>query len=971
MRKMRRLLKNRENQIAVIFFLITMITAISPLISRYCINGHDLEYHLLRIESLKEGILIGRPFMKVNTLFYGGVGYASTMFYSDLFMHIPALLRVMHVSIGKSFHIYTAIIFVLCYLSTYYCVWKMSLSKFAGTVAAVLLTLCPYHMDDMLVRTACGENAAFIFIPLVIYGIFNVVCEGMDKPWVFGLGMAGLILCHPATCVLAAVVCLAAFLIYIKTFISRPRLFARLCVVSVLALLVTSYQWLPMLEQFASAKFYVSNNWTDLLDAAVRFSDLASSTFPSIGAVLFALILPRLFMSRKDYPILGFVDLMITAAVIFAVGATNIMPWERVDGLFGFLQFPWRMFIMSSVLLAMADAIILKLFLDKFPESGREPAVEVALITVTAVMMFTAIGHQNENSMGYYDYSDDYYSYKPYTSFVIAGEWLPANVTEPERLVAQSGNMIYDDGTEVDFERKRAKITSTITGSHEYVDVPFLYYKGYSAVITDGAGNKTKLEVTGDGDNGLCRVMLEGREGELRVLYSGTILQYISLIVSLLFVILIFDLMYLKNKYKKKLRLRAAAAGANLGKATVVLLFLALSAGLSACNLADVQNTALQLEGMNGSAKQEGAGYADPDAVIDYLNNVNNTGEYAADDIAEEELVKINYSHKGYDEDGRSYAVVIDESSGEQVIATFGPDDKGEYVFDEGLMEKGLYDRLLKEEVGLVLEKYRTDTLEGRIMHETDALLCLEVFPELSEKKDIKKIAVTLADDIINIPGARIESAVDRYNCAAVLAKAAYVLVEWDGAKEAKRLSEQYFKDAESEEYNDAEPVAARLWAAAELYRLTGQKTYRSVVDAIAMDVIPQGFSYEEPGYYGLFAYLMSPDATNYNVCTNMMSVVFSEANDLIKEPVDREFMDRRLDSSTPGQDEKSAVRMMDEIILVTMTNYVSVSVEYKGFVQDRLNYIYGANISGIDFTEDDNALCDTPKLFVLIGLCS
>ena len=82
-----------------------MLVAIAPLISRYCINGHDIEYHLLRIESLKECILIGRPFLKVNTLFYGGAGYASTLFYSDLFMHIPALLRVIGVGIGKSFHI--------------------------------------------------------------------------------------------------------------------------------------------------------------------------------------------------------------------------------------------------------------------------------------------------------------------------------------------------------------------------------------------------------------------------------------------------------------------------------------------------------------------------------------------------------------------------------------------------------------------------------------------------------------------------------------------------------------------------------------------------------------------------------------------------------------------------------------------------------------------------------------------------
>ena len=950
---MKKYLKRRDNRITLAFFLITMIVAVSPLISRYCINGHDLEYHLLRIESLKEGILIGRPFLKVNTLFFGGAGYASTLFYSDLFMHIPALLRVCHFGIGTSFHLYTALIFVLCYISTFYCVWKMSLSKFAGTVAAVLVTLCPYHMDDMLVRTACGENAAFIFLPLAIYGVFNVLYEEMDKPWVFGLGMAGLILTHPATCILTVCVCIVAFLINIRVLINAPRVFVKLCVVSVLALLVTAYQWLPMLEQFADSDFYVANNWTDLLDSSVGFYEIASTTFPCIGFVLFALVIPRLFLSRKDYPILKFIDLCIIAAFVFSIGATNIMPWEKVARFFGFLQFPWRMFIMSSVLLAVADAVIIRLFLDRIGEDHRRIAFEIVLMLITAVMMKGAVDHQNENSMGYYDYSDDYYSYKPFTTGVIAGEWLPATVTDVSSLVEQSDRMVFDDGSACAFTRKRAKIISDIKTEHEYVDVPFIYYKGYGAVIVDGSGNKTKLEVSGEGENGMCRVMLSGATGELTVNYSGTILQKVSLIISHLFILLIFDLLYLKNKYKKKLRMRAAAAGANLGKVALVLIFAMMTSSLCACNVTTVS----------------GGGYYDPDEMIDYLKDVNGTTEDEDDGISEEDLIRINYSHKGYDKDGKKYAVRIDESSGEQMIAVIKPDGKGLFPDGEDHVKNGLYNCLLEEEVLCVRDRYRTDSLKGRIMHETDALLCMEVFPEMSEKKKLNELAAELGDDILSIPDSKIETVLDKYDCAAVLAKAAYVLTDWDRATDAGKLAEQYFKDAESVDGPDAEPVAARMWAASELYRLTGQKTYRSVVDAIAMDLVPEGCTYEEPGFYGLFAYLMSPYATNYNVCTNMMSIVFSKANELIKEPIDRQFLDTRVDNTTLKREEKSAVRMMDEIFLVTMTNYVSVSVEYKEFVQNRLNFIYGANLSGVDFTEDDNVLSDSPKLFVLIGL--
>lgn len=948
--------RKRENRITLIFFAVTMIVAISPLISRYCINGHDLDYHLLRIESLKEGILSGRPFIKVNLLFFGGAGYASTMFYSDLFMHIPALLRVCHVSIGKSFHIYTAMLFVLTYISTFYCTWKMTRSKFAGTVAAILMTLCPYHMDDLLVRTACGESAAFVFLPFAVYGMYNVLFEEMDRPHIFGLAFALLAVVHPATCIVTGCVCIAVFAVYFRKFTARPWLFAKVCIVLLLAALVSSYQWLPMIEQFASAKFYVSNNWTDLLDSAVPFTQIASQTFPCVGAVLFALIVPRFFLSRKEHPILGFTDLLTLVAVILAVGATNIMPWERVARYFGFLQFPWRLFILTSAILAITDAIVLKLFVERFGQELGSVIRDIALFGVFVVAAGLAVSHQNENSMGYYDYSDDFFSYKPYTETVVAGEWLPIEVEDPHALVQQSDNMVFDDGTKCDFTRDDGKVIAKMEKPHDYVDVPLIYYKGYSALITDASGNETVLDVSGEGDNGMCRVRLDGALGELVVNYTGTLLQYISLIVSHLFLLLIFDIVYLRNKYKKKLKLRASAAGANLGKIACILIFAVSASHLAACDYYEVQNAA----GI----------YTDPDDVVDYLKDINGvTGEQEEAD--RKDMTCVNVSLKGYDRDDEGYAVIIDETTGEQVISVVSLSEAKDRSGEEIPVTQGLYDRLVDEEIALVGDRYRTDSLDYRVLNETDALLCIEIFPEISKEKGIDVHARKLGDDILGIPEEKVSTMTDRYNCAAVLAKAAYVLSDWEGAKGAAELAEQYFKEAETMTDEDGENNAARLWSAAELYRLTGQKTYRSVVDAIAMDIVPEGFSYEEPGFFGVFAYLMSPYPTNYNVSTNMMDVVFAEANSLIKKPIDEEFYDTRLDDKTLQQDENTAERMLDEMCLVTMADYVSVSVEYRDFVRKRLDYIYGANLSGIDFTADENILSDAPKLFVLTGICS
>ncbi|MBR6160120.1 MAG: glycoside hydrolase family 9 protein, partial [Lachnospiraceae bacterium] len=680
---------------------------------------------------------------------------------------------------------------------------------------------------------------------------------------------------------------------------------------------------------------------------------IASSTFPCIGFVLFGLAIPRAFLSRKEYPILSYVDIMLAAAFVFAVGATNIMPWEKVAKYFGFLQFPWRLFAISSALLAMADAIIIKLFINTIDDQKRNAAFEIALTVIMIITAGGAIAHQNANSMGYYDYSDDYYSYKPFTRSVIAGEWLPVTVTEPEKLIDQSEKMVYDNGKEAEFERIRGAIVSDVAAGHKYADVPFIYYKGYEAVLTDANGAQTRLTVTGEGENGLCRVMLDGKQGQLIVSYKGTVLQLVSLIVSHLFLILIFDMWYLKNKYKKKLKDRAAAAGANLGRIACIVL-VASATFLSGCSVSIKENP------------QPAGKFNDPEDVIDYLNKKNNVFE--EEEI--EALVKVNCSHRGYDANGQSYAVLIDERTGEQVISVISLEEAKLITSENIRVINDLYKDLLREEVASVTEKYRTDSISDRIMNETDALLCLEVFPEKAKSYGIDELAVILADDLLAIPGSKADEVLDKYACSAVLAKAAYVLQDWDRAAEALELSELFFQEAELEAATDTEPVAARMWAAAELYRLTGLKTYRSVVDAIAMDTIPQGFTYSEPGFFGVFSYLMSPNETNRNVCAGMMDVVFTETNRLIKEPIDVKFYDKRLDDETAADDEATARIMFDEASLATMTNYVSMSVEYKDFVQDRLSFIFGANLSGTDFTDEDGALCDAPKLFVLIGQC-
>ena len=56
------------------------------------IFGHDVGYHLLRTEALKQRIEDMNFFNGgIDYLFYNGAGYASSLAYPDLLLYIPAL----------------------------------------------------------------------------------------------------------------------------------------------------------------------------------------------------------------------------------------------------------------------------------------------------------------------------------------------------------------------------------------------------------------------------------------------------------------------------------------------------------------------------------------------------------------------------------------------------------------------------------------------------------------------------------------------------------------------------------------------------------------------------------------------------------------------------------------------------------------------------------------------------------------
>lgn len=539
----------KENNFLIFISLIVIFVAFLPLFTVNCINGHDIEYHLLRIESLKEGILAGYPFLKVNMLYFGGRGYASSLFYPDFLLYIPAFFRCMGVSINASYHLFVGICFLLSFGFMYYAMTQMLNSagadacmvRPAALLSAIVYVLAQYHIDDVYTRSAVGEYTAMIFLPFGIYGLYDLIWGEMKRPFMMVVGVSGVLLCHTNTLVFLLSVYIMAFILVILGRKFKLESFWRLLKAAFMTMVLTAFYYVPMLEQFGNDKFQTNAGGFDLDYEKLLLKDVFANRNPGLGIVLPLIVLIAGFVAyvlradsanAKGEATIKIGNVMSGFALLFMLCSTGFLPWKRLQGILSFVQFPWRLFIMATVFMSVAAGMYIYFIISNLDADKRKAQSLIILVLTAGLMIFSAVNNISRIDEGYYSYSGDYYSYIPHTGNVIGGEWLPEAVTDREALLKDCDLAQTNLGEYIQVQREdnRIYLDSAEINGVQYVDVPFIYYKGYAA--KDDSGRELRLD--GSGLNGSVRVYLDGNTaGRIEVFYKGTYMQKLSGFLSM------------------------------------------------------------------------------------------------------------------------------------------------------------------------------------------------------------------------------------------------------------------------------------------------------------------------------------------------------------------------------------------------------------------------------------------------------
>jgi len=365
-----------------------------PAFIGYVLEAHDLDFHIRRIEGIKDGFLSGQFPVRIHPLWVRGHGYASSIMYGEFFLYFPALLRLIHIPATYAYNTYIILVNIATVLISYFSFRKISHNTLIGLMMTVFYSANIYRLSNIYTRAAVGEYTAMTFLPLIIYGIYTLYTiekdlEEYKRAWlVLAIGYSGVIVSHAITTFLSIGFSIIIFVLLIKITAQRETII-QLVKTFVTVILLNAWFIIPFI-QYMQYDWVANSDTTAVLELKYFYSHAIllpqyfisdyhvsfgsqpyfhgmSNEMPlSVGMASALIIGTGLIIKgnreRKSRRTVMFLYFMV-AVTMFA--ASTIFPWRTFFAVFPLavyiskaMQFPWRFNTVTVALLSLLAGLI-------------------------------------------------------------------------------------------------------------------------------------------------------------------------------------------------------------------------------------------------------------------------------------------------------------------------------------------------------------------------------------------------------------------------------------------------------------------------------------------------------------------------------------------------------------------------------------------------------------------------------------
>lgn len=546
-------IKNFYENHNLLFTILLVTCLLAVLCCRYFItNGttilgaQDITFHINRIKSIADGIKGGQFPVKIYPNAVYGYGYASSLFYPELFLYIPALLVLIGFNaIGAYIVFLFGISLTMCILF-YFLAKKFTQSKFALTMCTLFFILNQYLFSDLFYRGALGEILSCLFFILVCLGVHNLLKENFSKPYLLLIGFLGITYSHTTSLFIVAMFFLVIILCNAKTLLKSKQFYIKSSIILILYLFLSMGVLVPLLEMMLSGKFAVNDPWILPSTASSNLIELLIRRH-SIGIVAVIILFLRLFIHKtpENMERVKTIDkgLIYTAIIVFI--SSSLFPWKQLDSILYFIQFPFRFYVLTICTTPLLVFAILQEVTNK--RKNKKLFFTIVILTMCVINCF---GLQ------------PYRYVTPNYESIGCGEWIPQgdnHITLEEQLEHYKDyqNIILSDTQEsINYKRDNNSVRIEFYNNedHSFYILPLLYYKGYHATLVEENGTTHNLEITRDEYACIKVINDTNLSGKIVVDYTGTSLQTYAYLISgstLIGLILLTPIYYYIKKKKE------------------------------------------------------------------------------------------------------------------------------------------------------------------------------------------------------------------------------------------------------------------------------------------------------------------------------------------------------------------------------------------------------------------------------------
>jgi len=500
------------------YILVITLLSIFPLVNLFHSGlpiTHDGQDHVARIanfyQSLSEGNIVPRWAGNLNW----GYGHPILMFLYPLPSYIGAFFHLVGFSFVDSTKLVFAVAYVASVLTMY--LWAGSVwGKLPGFVAAVLYGFAPYRFVDLYVRGAIGEHVAFVFLPVVLWGIYA------NKPVAIAVFTAALILSHNALSIMFLPI-IFLYAVYQsrdwKTFIQHTFFIGT-------GFVLSAFFWIPAFVEgkYTLREIVTTGQFTGRYVPLLSFmysswsyggSDLLSKSLGWAQVIVIGISCTQ--VNKKRVLITG--TLLILVISLFIMTSWSDPLWQRIHLLQNF-QFPWRFLSVSVFASAVLGGIVTS-FIKK------KQIIFAAGISLLAVVGTVTMWHARE----YRSYPETFFT-GVYHGTTDTGESSPIwSVRFMEREANATISVINGEASIKPIIRTTTKHTYRIVTKSKIIIVEnTLYFPGWN-VYVDGVS--VPVEFQNPQYRGLMTFDVPEGEHGVELIFSDTKLRKASNAISL------------------------------------------------------------------------------------------------------------------------------------------------------------------------------------------------------------------------------------------------------------------------------------------------------------------------------------------------------------------------------------------------------------------------------------------------------